>query len=64
MKEDDVFKFTQINMEEKKKRMLCRLYLQLECDWLVNEIHIAPDRAAVVTNRTAFTQLGLGHTGT
>ena len=44
--------------------MLCRLYLQLECDWLVNEIHIARDRAAVVTDRTAFTQLGLGHTGT
>ena len=29
-------------------------YLEFECDWLLNKIHLARDRAAVVTDRAAF----------
>ena len=29
-------------------------YLEFESDWLLNKIHLARDRAAVVTDRAAF----------
>ena len=29
-------------------------YLEFECDWLLNKIYLARDRAAVVTDRAAF----------
>ena len=29
-------------------------YLEFECDWLLNKIHLARDRAAVVTDRAVF----------
>ena len=29
-------------------------YLEFECYWLLNKIHLARDRAAVVSDRAAF----------
>ena len=38
-------------------------YLQLKCDWLLNEIHVACNRATVVTDAAALAK-GRGHTRT